>query len=42
MTDVYLAHSEHGSTWAHPNSRVSTVSSNEHDCNGLIPCSALD
>ncbi len=22
--------------------RVSTVSSNEHDCNGLFPCSAIN
>ena len=42
MTDVYLAHSKDGSSWAHPNTRVSTVSSNEHDCNGLIPCPAID
>ena len=42
MTDVYLAHSEDGSTWMHPDTRVSSVSSNEHDCDGLIPCSAID
>jgi hypothetical protein len=42
MTDVYLAHSKDGSSWAHPNTRVSTVSSNEHDCNGLIPCPGID
>ena len=43
MTDVYLAHSgDDGLPWAHPNTRVSTVSSNEHDCNGLIPCPAIN
>jgi hypothetical protein len=42
VTDVYLAQSKNGLTWAHPNTRVSTVSSNEHDCNGLIPCPAID
>ncbi len=43
MTDVYLAQStDGGATWASPNTRVSTVSSNEHDCNGLFPCSGID
>lgn len=42
MTDVYLAHSKDGLTFAQPNTRVSSASSNEHDCNGLIPCAAID
>ena len=42
MTDTYLTRSsDGGATWA-PNVRVSTVSSNEHDCNGVFPCSAID
>jgi hypothetical protein len=42
MTDVYFADSPDGVTWVAPNVRVSTVSSNEHDCNGVVPCSAID
>ncbi len=43
MTDVYLAQSNDGAvTWSSPNNRVTTVSSNEHDCNGVFPCSAID
>ena len=42
MTDVYFTDSADGVTWAGPNIRVSTVSSNEHDCNGVFPCSAID
>jgi hypothetical protein len=42
MTDVYITHSGNGVEWATPNTRVSTASSNEHDCNGLIPCSAIN
>jgi hypothetical protein len=42
MTDVYFTDSPDGVTWVAPNVRVSTVSSNEHDCNGVIPCSAID
>jgi hypothetical protein len=42
VTDVYLTYSADGSGWASPNARVSTASSNEHDCNGLFPCSAID
>jgi hypothetical protein len=42
MTDVYLTSSADGAGWAGPNTRVSTASSNEHDCNGLFPCSAID
>ncbi len=42
MTDVYFTHSRDGVAWLSPNVRVSSVSSNEHDCNGLFPCSAID
>jgi hypothetical protein len=42
MTDVYFSQSNDGGvTWA-PNTRVSSASSNEHDCGGLFPCSAID
>jgi hypothetical protein len=42
MTDVYFSQSnDGGETWA-PNTRVSSASSNEHDCGGLFPCSAID
>jgi hypothetical protein len=43
MTDVYFTQStDGGSNWRTPNTRVSSASSNEHDCNGIIPCSAID
>lgn len=43
MTDVYLARSnDGGSSWPSPNIRVSTVSSNEHDCGGLFPCPGIN
>jgi len=43
MTDVYFSQSlDGGATWGSPNTRVSTVSSNEHDCNGLFPCPGID
>jgi hypothetical protein len=42
MTDVYFTRSTDGVNWLAPNVRVSTTSSNEHDCNGLFPCSAID
>jgi hypothetical protein len=42
MTDVYFSQSNDGGvTWA-PNTRVSSASSDEHDCGGLFPCSAID
>jgi hypothetical protein len=41
-TDVYLASSSDGGViWA-PNVRVSTVSSNEHDCDGTFPCQGIN
>ena len=41
-TDIYLARSKDGGATFAPDIRVSTESSNEHDCNGLFPCSAID
>ena len=40
MTDVYFSQSTDGGATFSPNQRVTTVSSNEHDCNGTFPCSA--
>jgi hypothetical protein len=42
MTDVYVTRSSDGVSWLSPNVRVSNASSNEHDCNGLFPCPAID
>ncbi|HKP37187.1 MAG TPA: sialidase family protein [Pyrinomonadaceae bacterium] len=43
MTDVYLSQSKDGgSSWLSPNIRVSTQSSNEHDCGGLFPCPGIN
>jgi hypothetical protein len=42
MTDVYFSRSSDGISWLSPNARVTTASSNEHDCNGVFPCSAID
>jgi hypothetical protein len=43
MTDVYFTQSnDGGSTWRRPNTRVSSESSNEHDCDGVIPCTAIN
>src|SRR5216684_3423065 len=43
MTDTYFTQSvDGGVTFRSPNVRVSSVSSNEHDCNGIFPCSAID
>jgi hypothetical protein len=41
MTDVYFTRSTGGLSFS-PNVRVSTASSNEHDCGGTFPCSAID
>src|SRR5207245_9059463 len=37
MTDAYLSRSSDGGATFGPNVRVSTVSSNEHDCDGVFP-----
>jgi len=42
QTDVYFTRSTDGITWFSPNTRVTTASSNEHDCNGVFPCAAID
>ena len=43
MTDTYLAQSKDGgASWSSPDTRVSNASSNEHDCNGVFPCSAIN
>ena len=43
QTDIYFTQSEDGGVnWRRPNTRVSSVSSNEHDCNGVFPCSAIN
>ena len=41
-TDVYLASSSDGGVTFAPNVRVSTVSSNEHDCDGTFPCPGIN
>jgi len=42
MTDTYLARSGDGGATFGPNVRVSTASSNEHDCGGVFPCSSIN
>src|SRR5690349_2279591 len=43
MFDVYLTRSTDGGvTWLSPNIRVTSLSSNEHDCNGVFPCLGID
>jgi hypothetical protein len=43
MTDTFFTQSvDGGVTFRSPNMRVSSVSSNEHDCNGVFPCSAIN
>ncbi|HTK37177.1 MAG TPA: sialidase family protein [Pyrinomonadaceae bacterium] len=42
-TDTYLTQSKDGgATWLSPNVRVSTASSNEHDCDGVFPCTGIN
>jgi hypothetical protein len=42
MTDIYFSQSRTGgATWL-PNVRVTDASSNEHDCDGVFPCSAIN
>jgi hypothetical protein len=40
-TDYYLSTSADGISWD-PNERVSTASSNEHDCDGVFPCQGIN
>src|SRR6266702_43852 len=43
MTDTFFTQSvDGGATFRSPNVRVSSASSNEHDCNGVFPCSAIN
>jgi hypothetical protein len=43
QTDYYLARSTNGGvSFTGSDIRVSTVSSNEHDCNGLFPCLGIN
>lgn len=43
MTDEFFTQSNDGGmTFRSPNVRVSSTSSNEHDCNGLFPCLGID
>lgn len=42
MTDTYLSRSTDGGATFGPNVRVSDVSSNEHDCDGVFPCSSIN
>ena len=41
MTDTYLSQSSDGQHFG-PSVRVSDVSSNEHDCNGVFPCNSIN
>lgn len=43
MTDTYFSQSSDGGTsFSSPNVRISSVSSNEHDCDGLFPCPGIN
>lgn len=43
QTDYYLARSKDGGvSFSGADIRVSTVSSNEHDCNGIFPCDGIN
>jgi hypothetical protein len=42
MTDIYLSRSSDGGATYATNVRASDVSSNEHDCDGVYPCSAIN
>ncbi len=43
MTDIYFTQSNDGGvSFLSPNIRVSSASSNEHDCNGIFPCPSID
>ena len=41
MTDVYFSRTTDGVAFS-PNVRVTTASSNEHDCGGTFPCTAIN
>src|SRR6266853_6725640 len=43
MTDIYFTQSnDGGASFRSPNVRASSVTSNEHDCSGVFPCSAIN
>ena len=42
MTDVYFSQSKDGGASFLPNARVTTESSNEHDCDGVFPCNGIN
>jgi hypothetical protein len=42
MTDIYFSQSRTGGAGWLANVRVSTISSNEHDCNGVYPCAGIN
>ena len=43
VTDIFFSQSTDGGvSFLSPNLRVSSESSNEHDCNGIFPCPAID
>ncbi len=43
MTDIYFTQStDGGASFLSPNLRVSSASSNEHDCDGLFPCPSIN
>jgi hypothetical protein len=42
MTDIYLSQSGNGGVSWPPNTRVSSASSNEHDCGGTYPCAGIN
>jgi len=43
MTDIYFTQSDDGgSSFRTPNTRVTDVSSNEHDCDGVFPCAFIN
>jgi hypothetical protein len=42
-TDIYLTQSTNGGqSFSSPNTRVSSATSNEHDCGGVFPCTAIN
>ncbi|HWZ42361.1 MAG TPA: sialidase family protein [Candidatus Saccharimonadales bacterium] len=43
QTDIFFTQSVNGgASFSSPNTRVTTVSSNEHDCNGVFPCAGVN
>jgi len=43
QTDIFFTQSVNGGvSFSSPNTRITTLSSNEHDCNGMFPCAGID